>query len=203
MLHTTLDWSLSDDKYRGYYLEMSDRYQQWKGILGQEIVKLYLEKIKKWKIIGEESPVVGLDSRARIDIVARDSSNRNIPVEVKFQEYNLEYYGTAFEHILNELGNKRDVFIKHKGRRIKLSKPLLFLWYPPSPKIKKNVDFYSQVELITFSDAIESLREKLGARFSKIICKRVNKIIADFLLKQRCGLTERQKQILRELYPKK
>lgn len=178
---------------------MPDKLQQLRGTVGEEIAKLYLEKIRKWSILGAELPVKGLDSRARLDLVVRNRAGRNVPVEVKFQEYNLEEYGCAFEHVLSKLGRNQTVFAIYQGRLIKLSKPLLFLWYPPSRKIRK-VRYYSEVDIIRFDTAIKDLRHKLSGEFPEMIGQRVKKKIVDFVSTETCSLSLQQIQTLRELY---
>ena len=71
---------------------MTDDFQQMKGLLGQEIAKLYLERIKKWKILDKEVPVEGLDSVARLDFVVKTGGGKVMYFEPHFEERTCDNY---------------------------------------------------------------------------------------------------------------
>lgn len=181
---------------------MPDDFQQYKGLLGQQIAKLHLERIKCWPIAGEEVEVEGVDRRARLDIVAQRSGKLFSPVEVKFQEYNLEQYGVAFEDVLKRLRNGQNVYaIDRNGNRLKLSQPVLYLWFPPSRKIKTKVPLYSTTTVIVFEDAIRELRNSLGDSYIETIGSSVKGKVEKFLRTQDCALSPNQRRTLAELFP--
>jgi hypothetical protein len=181
---------------------MPDDFQQSKGLLGQEIAKLHLQRIKCWPIADEEVEVEAVDSRARLDIVAQRDREAFSPIEVKFQEYSFERYGVAFEHVLNEFGNGRDVYAIHRNaNRLKLSQPVLYLWFPPSLKIREKVPFYSTTTFIVFEDAIQELWDSLEDSYIETIGSSAKGKVERFLRTRGCALSPNQRRALGELFP--
>ena len=180
---------------------MPDDFQQFKGLLGQQIALLHLSNFNQWTIADEEAKVQGVDSRARLDIVAQCTSNGFCPIEVKFQEYNFERYGVAFEHVLSELGNGREVYaIDRSNNKLRLSNPTVYLWFPPSSRIT-DVPFYRDITVVTFEQVIQDLRSSLGNRFLETISSKVRGKVEAFFRTHGCSLTQNQRDNLAELFP--
>jgi hypothetical protein len=180
---------------------MPDDFQQFKGLLGQQIAKLHLQRIRCWSIADEEVKVEGVDGRARLDIVAQRNEEEFSAVEVKFQEYNFERYGVAFEHVLSELGNMRDVHaIDRHGNRLRLSQPVVYLWFPPSGKVTR-VPFYSAATVIIFEDVIRELKTCVGDSFIEAIGHLVKGRVEEFFKTHQCALSKSQRRTLGNLFP--
>jgi hypothetical protein len=180
---------------------MPDDFQQYKGLLGQQIAKLHLQRVKQFTVVDEETRVQGADGRARLDILVRRPNESFSPVEVKFQEYNLERYGVAFEYVLNQLGNEHRVFgIDRNNNQFQLTQPLLYIWFPPSARVNE-VPFYDNVEIILFETAVSELRTNLGQQFGEIVGNSVKNKVEEFFQTRDCALTEAQRQSLRQLFP--
>jgi len=180
---------------------MPDDFQQLKGFLGHQIAKFHLRRINGWSIVGEEVRVDGVDARARLDMVVQRGEGIFSPVEVKFQEYRFERYGVAFEYVLNELGNGRQVYgVDKEGNRLKLTRPILYLWFPPSSKIVE-IPFYSAVEVIVFEEVLRELKSALGDSFIEEIAGHIKGRVEEFLRGQDCVLSESRRRALEELFP--
>jgi hypothetical protein len=178
-----------------------DEFQQYKGLLGQQIAKLHLQQVKQCTIVDEEARVEGVDGRARLDILVRRADNPFSPVEVKFQEYNLERYGVAFEFVLNQLGNQDHAHaLDRNNNRYQLTQPLLYIWFPPSGRIAE-VPFYRNTEVILFETVLIELRANLGQQFVETIGNAVKNKVEEFFQDRNCALTDLQRQSLREIFP--
>jgi len=159
---------------------MNDKFQQIKGYIGHELVRLYFGKCRKteFDLVGEELPLY-LDEKeqtnpklrslqsARIDLVLRNKQkNEFVPVEIKFQEANIGSYGVAIEHILNSHKNRRVVKVAISDDKddkvVRLSRPWLVLWQRPSKAlIQKSKDYNWYEAPIGFNEIWNTLNEKL------------------------------------------
>lgn len=177
---------------------MPDEFQQLKGVLGQEIAKLYLKYIRHYVIVAEEVAVKGLNSRSRLDLVVRDEEGYR-PVEVKFQEYNVPSYGKVFGYVLSQIHQGTKVYALIEEKYVALSRPILFLWYPPSKKISA-VDGYNNVELFQFGEVVKALNGQIAELVSQAITDKVIR----FFKKNRqtkCQLTQSQQKQMEDFYP--
>jgi hypothetical protein len=161
--------------------EKTDPYQHYKGLLGQEIAKLHLEKVKKYNIIEEEVAVDGFDSRARIDILIQRDDGTYSPVEVKFQDFDWDDFGEAFTCVIERLYKKQTVkCITSKGT-FEIHRPILYMWRPPEDKlIKTYCQFFSEIqsEIITFETVFKDFHDK--EELINEICYRVTTKIGKF-----------------------
>jgi len=155
-----------------------DEYQQIKGVVGHQLAKAFLCRVCDCEIAGEEVPVIGLDARAKLDIVAQDGRVYR-PVEVKLQAYNHDWFGRAFEFVIDELA-KGEPPMAHLGSgEVQLVRPILFLWYPPSKKFRP--ERYKAVEVIQVGDALDALTRECGDEAIKEIAADVGSMAEAFL----------------------
>ncbi|HPD17442.1 MAG TPA: hypothetical protein PLE19_21095 [Planctomycetota bacterium] len=146
-----------------------DIYQQLKGVVGQELGKLYLTKVRGLEIIAEEVTVPGLESRqAKLDAVVREGETYR-PVEMKLQRADLPSFGVAFNHVVTNLAEGAQVSARpSENQEVLLTRPILLLWWPPARSVVNDaatMDMYrrAQVEAVQFGAALADLGQVLGA----------------------------------------
>ena len=168
-----------------------DEYQQLKGVIGHQLAKLYLCSVRHFQVVGEEVAVRGLDPRARVDMVAKHGGLYR-PVEVKLQACNHDWFGKAFEHIVDQIARGATPRGHVDTTDVELQRPILFLWYPPSKKFRP--ERYREVEVIQVGDALDALMSTDSGAIEEV-ASQVSRMAETFLMQDPgLRLSARQRQ---------
>jgi len=176
---------------------MVDKFKEVKGVIGKELAKLYLKHVKGFDIIGEEICIEGY-TRGRFDLLVQEGKIHR-PVEVKFQEFNIDYLGEAFERIIRKLNKGKPVYALHNKRYICLEKPILFLWYPPKKSFKNKKKVYKNIEVIQFGEALKAIKAE-NISYSNRIAKNIANLVREFFDENDLGISPQRMRNLQRIF---